>query len=301
MASRIDIDHGGARRARLVCGLVAVLASACSSGGTGALPDAANVDDAPAADVPAAPVDATEPVEDASEDASLPNDAPTTAVDARTETEPVEDTDPPEAAPSDAIPDVIADVTADVLADVARDADPPVDTRPVGCKLVVNEVQVGDPNPADEFVEIYNPCTVPVSLAGFSLVYRSARNVDPPLAGDATILATFDGTTTLSARGFLVVASGTGRFASMAAKTYGGGGLAATGGAVALRRPDRQIEDALFWGALPETGVPAFLEGTPAPIPSGGSSLARVPDGRDRDDNGRDFLLRLSTPGTANQ
>jgi hypothetical protein len=72
-------------------------------------------------------------------------------------------------------------------------------------------------------------------------------------------------------------------------------GLAAAGGGLALRRGD-ELLDSVGYG----TANNAFVEGSPAAAPPSGSSLARLPNGRDTNDNAADFRVGTPTPRAAN-
>ena len=47
------------------------------------------------------------------------------------------------------------------------------------CHLVINEVQAGGTSAADEWVEIYNPCTIAIDATSYTLDYRAARRTRP--------------------------------------------------------------------------------------------------------------------------
>ncbi|MBX3207727.1 MAG: lamin tail domain-containing protein [Labilithrix sp.] len=155
-----------------------------------------------------------------------------------------------------------------------------------GCtgKVVINELQSDGPGGA-EFIELYNPNSCAVSLAGWKLPYR-ASNGNPGVA-----LHSFGSGASIPAQSFLLLAnnnfSGSG-----ATKFSGGGGLGNSGGQVALvDDADKQV-DAVGYG--PSTSG-AFTEGSPAPLPSGSGSIGRKTDGLDTDNNASDFT-RFSTP-----
>jgi hypothetical protein len=161
------------------------------------------------------------------------------------------------------------------------------DTRK--CTVEINEVQTGGATALDEFIELYNTCPdKPFNLAGHTLVYRAATG-----AAEFVRIAF---TTEMIAAGqpyFVCANSG---FAAAADAHYTDG-LALDGGGLALRAPDGSLVDAVGWG----TAANALVEGAPAPAPAAGQSIARTPDGRDSDDNSRDFMIAAQpTPGAAN-
>ena len=59
------------------------------------------------------------------------------------------------------------------------------------CHPVVNEVQSAGLSAGDEFVELYNPCTVAFDVGGWTLDYRASSTVG---SQDTNLLATLSGT-----------------------------------------------------------------------------------------------------------
>ena len=154
--------------------------------------------------------------------------------------------------------------------------------------LVVSEVVTGGASANDELVELYNPSTTALPLEGLELVYVSASG--------ATVTRRVGwelGAPTVAPGGHLLVANELGVFASIADVLYAGG-MAATGGSVALRIQGATTAiDAVGWGATTST----WLEGLPAPAPPAGSSLERLPGGdagstMDTGNNAADFAVR---------
>jgi hypothetical protein len=159
------------------------------------------------------------------------------------------------------------------------------------CHVVINEVSVaGDGGAADEYVEIYNPCSRPIDLAGSRLVYRSSMGTTD------TVLWNFAESTVIPSNGYLLFA-GEG-FVGMSDGVFNApqGRLAAAGGGVALRLMDMSIVDSVGYGAVAN----AFIEGSPAPAPPSGQSIARRPNGTDTNDNGADYDVAARTPRAAN-
>ncbi len=161
--------------------------------------------------------------------------------------------------------------------------------EPVGCtdKIVINEVMpAGSSN--EEFIELYNPNDCPVSVGKWKVLYRSKSN-----SADETKF-TFSSSQTIGAKKFFLIGTSTigGKNGSFT------GGLGNDGGQIGLVDNGSQLVDAVGFG--PATGD--YVEGTPAPIPGAGKSIARVPDGHDTDDNAADFKkLDTPTPGKANE
>src|SRR5438132_12831702 len=92
----------------------------------------------------------------------------------------------------------------------------------------------------------------------------------------------------------LLVANVLGVYASTADASYSGG-LAATGGALALRVVGGAPIDALGWG----DATNGFVEGTAAPAPAARSSIERKPGGIggnviDTNDNALDWLVNAA-------
>lgn len=80
-------------------------------------------------------------------------------------------------------------------------------------------------------------------------------------------------------------------------------GLASSGGGIGLRDPQGNLVDSISHGSGMANG---FVEGAPAPAPptsqSPGSSISRIPDGRDTNDNAADFAVTSPpTAGAANR
>lgn len=168
---------------------------------------------------------------------------------------------------------------------------------PLGCVPVINELQAAGVSAGDEFVEIYNPCGVDLPMAGYKLVYRSHLNVtDSSAAKDSVTVYAFTATDVLPNAGYFVVAGSAFTGPKDATESSTSGDLAAAAGQVGLRDPAGRLLDGVFYGTLPPSGTPAFLEGTPAPSPAAGSSIYRAPDGKDTNDNGVDFSAATPTP-----
>ncbi|HET9931090.1 MAG TPA: lamin tail domain-containing protein, partial [Polyangiaceae bacterium] len=161
------------------------------------------------------------------------------------------------------------------------------------CGVFINEVQVGSRDvPADEFVELYNSCDGATSLAGHRLVYRaSGGNTD-------VLLMAFASTDRIAARSFLVL--GGAAYSAPAFARWGGGSngvLAAAAGGLALSVDGSGTVDALGYGNASN----AFVEGAAALAPTLGTSIGRVPDGADSNDNWHDFAGTTPTPGAPNK
>jgi len=162
--------------------------------------------------------------------------------------------------------------------------------------LVISELVTGAVGASDEFVEIFNPTVRDLALDGLELVYVTAggssltRKVGWPTTGAAVV----------PPGRHLLVANQAGTYASIADQLYAGG-LAATGGSIALRVAGASSAvDAVGWG----NAAAAWREGSAAAAAPPGASLERLPGGaagsrQDTDDNLADFHV-LETPAPEN-
>lgn len=157
---------------------------------------------------------------------------------------------------------------------------------PPSASLVISELQTGGVSASDEFVEIANVGPVTADLAGFELVGASSSG--------ATVArrVAWTAATPIGPGRHLLVANAAGIWASIADATYASG-LAAAGGAVALRLTGGAVVDAVGWG----DAVNGFVEGAAAPAPPAGSSIERLPGGdlgnaTDTNDDAADWTAR---------
>ncbi len=164
-----------------------------------------------------------------------------------------------------------------------------------GDHLVISEVVTGGASASDELIEIHNPTSASLPLAGLELIYVSATG--------ATVSrrATWDlAAPDVQPGGHVLVANEAGIYVAIADATYASG-MAATGGSVALRIQGASTAiDAVGWG----TATSSWREGVVAVAPATGASLERLPggaqgSGRDTDDNAADFVER-SVPDPQN-
>jgi hypothetical protein len=162
----------------------------------------------------------------------------------------------------------------------------------VSCAPKINEVQTAGATATDEFVELYNPCPQAVDLAGFRLAYRSATNNS---GGSDITLATI-GNQSIASMAYFVVG---GKGYTQTKDEVMSGGLASTGGAVALYNSSGIRVDSVAYQTLSVANN--FTEGSPAPNPPTGQSIARTPNGVDTDNNSVDFKVAATpTPRAAN-
>ncbi len=166
----------------------------------------------------------------------------------------------------------------------------------LACHPVINEVQSGSSASASaEFAEIYNPCTVPIVVQDFTLVYRAATDID---ATDTNFLITLTGT---MAPGEIRLFAGNG-FTGGTDGSWGAGVMQQNNGALGLR--DGPINtgllvDAMAYGVV-TVGHP-FIENTASAGLVNGKTLSRLPfDGNDTNAGTNFALTTGGTPRTLN-
>jgi hypothetical protein len=174
------------------------------------------------------------------------------------------------------------------------------------CHPVINELATGSVlSPADEWVEIHNPCTTMRDVSGWTLVYRAATTVS---GGDNNLMATLAGQ---MAPGEYRLYAGVGYIGMSDGTPWSNtsGILQQTNGAVALRAGAISmgpIVDAVAYGAV-SPGHP-FIELHPTPAMAHGKSASRLPfDGKDDGDatsdgdGAADFqIITAATPRAPN-
>lgn len=180
------------------------------------------------------------------------------------------------------------------------------------CHPVINELTTGDTSgsstaAADEWVEIYNPCTTMQDVTGWTLVYRAAGMVS---GGDTNLMATLEGQ---MAPGDFRLYAGVGFVGPSDATPWAGpsgtGIMQQTTGSVGLRAgpvTTGPLVDSVAYGAVPP-GHP-FIETNPTPPMAHGRSASRLPfDGKDDGDathdgdGAADFVIILTpTPRAPN-
>ena len=151
--------------------------------------------------------------------------------------------------------------------------------------LLVAEVVTGGVSASDELIELTNASASPLDLDGFEVVYVTSSGAT------ITRKASWTASLVLEPGRHLLLANSLGVYATDADATYSGG-LAATGGAIALRAIGGTTIDAVGWG----DATNPYVEGSPAASPPAGSSIERLPggdggNGIDTNDNAADFLV----------
>jgi hypothetical protein len=151
---------------------------------------------------------------------------------------------------------------------------------------------------SDSFVEVrYIGGNIPVDVSGWKLVYLTSSGV-------SFTLATFPEGTLLAPGAFVLFGGSAYSGAHPADFSYTRN-LASAGGAVGIGlnfgTSAEVLVDSVAWG----DATNAFVEGSPAtapPVTTPGSSIVRLPDGHDTDDNAADFSVTSTrTPGGPNQ
>jgi hypothetical protein len=178
------------------------------------------------------------------------------------------------------------------------------------CHPVINELQTGDTSglptaAADEWVEIYNPCSVAQDVTGWTLVYRAATAT---AGADTNLLATLSGQ---MAPGDYRLYAGIGFAGASDGTPWGNmfGFMQQTNGAVGLRSgvmTTGTLVDAVAYGTV--TAGHPFIETNPTPAMAHGRSAARLPfDGKDDGDATHDgdgaadfMILQAPTPRAPN-
>jgi len=169
-------------------------------------------------------------------------------------------------------------------------ASPTVASADTATHVVISEVQTATTSSASqEFIELYNPVATPVSVAGWTLEYKSATATDTP--ANWSKRATLAGA--IAANGFYLVAP---KSYLLNADTDWSATLAGTAGTIRVKDSAGNVVDKLGYGV---TAIGA--EGMPAAAPASGQSLERLPgrldelagNGVDTDDNSADFIIRM--------
>jgi hypothetical protein len=175
----------------------------------------------------------------------------------------------------------------------------------VMCHPVINELTPGTTAAkTNEWVEIYNPCVGPVTVVGWTLVFRGAMSTATML--DSGLLRTLTGS---MASGELRLFAGTGYGGANDGTFLAGSGLGQPDGAVGLRAGPRDtgtLMDSIAYGDVAKPPDPnPFTETNATPTIGDGinavSASRRPFDGNDTNDNATDFVMTAtSTPGALN-
>ncbi|MCX5800740.1 MAG: lamin tail domain-containing protein [Candidatus Eisenbacteria bacterium] len=157
--------------------------------------------------------------------------------------------------------------------------------------FVINEI-LYDPEGTDEgleFVELYNPTEVPLSLKGLALETGNGAK-----EGDWSLAIQWESDYYVEAHGYAVIGEDAVSPAPQFVKQ-----LDLQNGPDACRiRRATEIVDLVGWGSH---SFPEYYEGTPCEDVASGISVGRLPDGVDTQDNSADFsALSPPSPGRRN-
>jgi hypothetical protein len=167
----------------------------------------------------------------------------------------------------------------------------------------VNELRLRTTtNSTNQFVELFNAYSAPVDIGGWTVVYRSRTG------STDTTMATIPAGTMIPAGGFYLLGrSGNGTTTGYvgpptADQTFTTSLNTTSGAGVGIRDTIGILVDSVRYG----TATNALVEGSPAPLPPNtadpGSSIVRLPDGHDTDNNATDFTVTSTpTPGGPNR
>ena len=183
----------------------------------------------------------------------------------------------------------------------------PAEAAVSGDQLVISEVYGGGGSAtasvvARDFVELHNPTSAPLSVAGLSVQYRSATGT-----GDPSGVVALTGTVPAGGRYLVGLGGGpsgaplpTPDASGTAALAAGSGTVFLARGTTALTAPptgsltgDPRVVDLVGYGSS------TTFEKAAAPTPSAATSVARDTAGKDTDDNGADLVVGAPTPGAA--
>lgn len=166
-------------------------------------------------------------------------------------------------------------------------------------QVVINEVYGGGGNSGatykNDFIELYNNGSTPVSLAGWSVQYASATG---------TTWQKTDLTGTIPAHGYFLIQQAAGAGGTVDLPTpdvIGTIAMSGTAGKVALVNNTTLLSGCPAVGSYVDlagfgTTANCFEGGGPTPAPSNANSVQRNPIGNDTQNNNTDFTAGLPTP-----
>ncbi|GAQ84233.1 hypothetical protein KFL_001810135 [Klebsormidium nitens] len=164
----------------------------------------------------------------------------------------------------------------------------------VSTSLVINEIDYDQPGTdTTEFIELKNVGASNINLTNWNLQLVNGAN-------NAIYLTIPLAPVTLAPGGYFVICSTAGTVPNCNQTNGPDNNLIQNGApdAMGLTDPSGNIIDRVSYEGL----IPGYSEGTSAvtDTDAGTTSISRCPDGTDTDDNGVDFVLVSTTPGTAN-
>ena len=182
--------------------------------------------------------------------------------------------------------------------------------------IVISEIETGGMRASDEFIELYNPTSNPISLAGYSVQYVSGRSTSTERIRSNSAKKNFIDTAIIPAHGYyaLVNSGAISTLQNNSDMIYSSFSLSGdlTGGAIFLTNKntyitgisDSSIVDSVAYGDVAISGI------TTSSIPIAGKSLERKANssstlesmvigadrfegnGYDTDDNANDLVVR---------
>ncbi|HEX8546040.1 MAG TPA: lamin tail domain-containing protein [Cytophagaceae bacterium] len=158
-------------------------------------------------------------------------------------------------------------------------------------QIKINEFMTGGKEKAsEEFIELYNPTDIAINLKGWKILYRSSAGKNE------TELFTWKGDFLLKPKDFFIAAS-----EEFPGKKNGKlkDNLSGTSGAIGLRDSKDSLRESVAYGKVNADNI--FIEKSACDAPNKATSMSRLPDGKDTDDNSLDFVnTKTPTPGDLN-
>ncbi|MCB9274597.1 MAG: lamin tail domain-containing protein [Lewinellaceae bacterium] len=162
------------------------------------------------------------------------------------------------------------------------------------CTPVINEIDYDNPNTDDrEFVELYNPCNVPINLGDYQIVFINGSNGTPYVTQTLPSVMLMPGN-------FYVICGSISNVPNCDFQISPATNLIQNGApdAVALTFAGAVVDAVSYEGS-----VTGYVEGSGSgleDIAATGVGIGRYPDGADTDQNNVDFTQQCITPGAAN-
>ena len=166
----------------------------------------------------------------------------------------------------------------------------PANAAPDGSAVVINEVYGGGGNSGayytHDFVELYNPTSAPIAVAGFQIKYSGANGN----LGNTTTLPA-DATIQPGSYYLVQMAKGSGGTAPLPAPDFTGGAAMAGANGIVELTDGTTIIDTVGYGST----ATRFETAPTAPL-SNSTSAGRTVPGVDTDNNAADFTVGAPTP-----
>ncbi len=174
--------------------------------------------------------------------------------------------------------------------------------------ILINEIQIdsiaGTGGTSDDWVELYNPYDIDVSLTGWSIQKHSADQLHQPCSIDiAFYKKDFSESAKIPSKGFYLIVSTNANndLKNLADLVMPSGWYLSDNNTVYLIRNQDKIENGEDPDIIDKVGfgIACFPEGSPALNPPEEKSIERKELGVDTDDNGQDFKIN-DTPTPTN-